>query len=263
MGGDRMDHVELMEEMNRRAATIQANIKDLMARFDGLKTYQDAASWDSDAEAVVRALEDFRAYIQKRKSEFQTSMQQGQADRKKLPALKRAFTRDKDAAALRKYIKGVDDGLESIDPAIETIRAKSDLTPTSKAEQKQIAAYIKTQKKDLQIAKRQATSNIRDTHSAHRARMVGVTGIHGNGVMGSLARWERTSARMERERKLAPLEGQRRILEQQINFLDKRLIWLSSFTGSDPSAEEVAYCGYCGRRTIKGKPCPGCGSVQP
>lgn len=256
-----MDRDSAVNKMNHRAATIQANIDDLNARFERLRTYQEAAEWDRDAEAVVRALEGFRGYITEKKAGFLQALETQQAERKNLPTLKR-LGKDTEGGRLRKDIAGLEEGLASIDPAIEVVRTKADLTPTSPREQKALVAFLKTEKKELAIQKREITSNIRDAQSSHRRRVASVTGIRGSGVIGSVARLERVSARMERERSLAPLEDQRRILERQINDIDRRLAWFSAFSGSEPEVPEILYCGYCGRRATKGVPCSGCGSVQ-
>ena len=257
-----MDRDEVVDEMNRRAATIQANIGELETRFDTLRIFQDAAAWDSDAEAVIRALEDFRGYIAEKRSFFQEALQEAQDTRKKLPVLKRTFSKDTEGDKLRKDLKMLDAGSASIDPAIEIIRSKADLTPTSKAEKREIAQYLKAEKGDLQLKKREVSADIRDAHSTHRQRATMSLGIRSGSVVGTMARLNRVSARLEREQALAPLEDQRRVLETQVNGIDRHLIWLSGFTGADPEPVRAEYCTYCGRRAVRGDPCSGCGSVQ-
>jgi len=205
--------------------------------------------------------------------EQETLLEQLYQERNNKSFINRVLSKRSDEEEVKKSIKQVDVEINSIDVVIDELNEMMDKTPANKSEQKEIADVIKELKKELTLLKREINENLRLTRANARHKTANWAGAN-PGLLGTVARYQRTSIRMEKERALVPMEHQKTFVEKKLVSLDRDLNWVMHFKGDDQGdknqllqeeiiLDDVKRCKYCGRRVNINTEdsCLGCGAV--
>lgn len=246
-----------------RAAEIQKVADEVSDRFFNLATFQDALRWNSDTRALIRLLEQFNLDITEYCTKQEGFLNLAETTRSTQSFLKRTFGIRREENQYKENIESANTTIASVETAVSGLNDLIDRTPTSKAEQKNMLQELRQLKKELTTEKREINETTRQIRTKARQDMTKMTGIHGRGVMGSMARYQRVHIRDQKESSLKPHEIAKANIEMQIIEVEKRINWTSRFTGDDPQPQAAALrCAYCGRRVEPNRVCPGCGSDQ-
>jgi flagellar motility protein MotE (MotC chaperone) len=251
-----------VENLSKQAMALQYATNEIATRFQSLSTFPEASQWDSDATALVSLYEQFKNALADFRLSEEEAIRQTHNVRNALPFFKRLFASRKQEKAHKSIIGQVEKGIKSTETAISQLLEWIDQTPSSKAEQKEMLGELRLLKKELMTEKRTVNESMRAIRTQARQNMSTWTGVQGK-FIGSVARVERMQIRHQKESALTPHEDAKAAIERQIIACERRINWISKFTGEDPKPQEhVVRCAYCGRRVSSGKPCPGCGSDQ-
>ena len=259
------------EDLTKHTAIIQASVTELIQRHGELQSFRDAREWDKDSDAIIALLQDFKNDLTIFREGQETLLQQLTQEHNNKSFFKKILSSHSDENDVKKLIEQTDLGINSIEGGIDKLYEMMDKTPANKTEQKEIADELRQLKKELTLQKREANENLRQTRANARQKTANWTGVTG-GTLGKVARYQRTSARLEKERALAPVEDLKRIIEGELIALERNLIWVMHFKGDDQEGtpqtpqveivfEHVLRCKYCGRRVgDTDDVCTGCGA---
>ncbi len=250
-----------LDDLSTQAAALQANADELTHRFEGLNEFHEAARWDADALAAIRLFERYKADLQSHISAEEQASHEAAAARSALPFHKRLVASRSAEKEHASNIAKANEGVSSVETVIAHLYELIDRTPSSKAEQKDMLSELRLFKKELATEKRSVNEAMRQVRTKARQDTASWTGIHGRGLVGSVARVERMQIRHQKEAALAPHESTKAAIERRLIETEMRINWVSKFRGEDPSGEKPPLrCAYCGRRVRPDAPCPGCGS---
>lgn len=241
---------------------IQGTIDELLTRFKNLSKFEEAAVWDGDAEAVLKLVEQYNERIRKFISSQEQALEELKSSRASQSFAKKMFASRKDEKSIETDLAAARKGIEENEETIDTLYELMDRTPSSKAEQAEMLKEFRQLKKELTTEKRAVNEEIRAIRAEARQKTTRMTGISGSGFMGSAARYSRASIRYQKESALRPNEDAKAAIERQLINIEKRINWVSRFSGDDPETrpDEILRCSYCGRRVEPNSVCPGCGS---
>jgi hypothetical protein len=253
-------------ELSNRTNAVQKSVDNLLQKHKTLKTFRDAQEWDTDALAVIELLQEFLKDISNFRDEQKKKLDELKLERKEGSFFKKVFSSRSDENETVEYINKADAETQSILDGIDLLFAMMDKTPASKSEQKELANELRQLKKEYALQKREVNENLRQVRASARQKTANWTGVSA-GLVGSVARHQRTSIRLEKERALAPNEDLKAVIEKNLVALERDLNWVMHFTGEDQEVtiplalEEVRHCGYCGRRVTNDDFCLGCGAA--
>jgi len=254
-------------ELAQHASVIQKSVDELLQKHYVLQSFLDAQEWDNDTRVVIELLQNFEKDLTSFKGEQQKILEQLKQERSRNSIFKKVFSTRSGETEANGYIKKADAAIQSIVDGIELLYGMMDQTPASKSEQKEIASELRLLKKELTFQKREVNESLRKTRSNARQKTANLTGLN-SGFIGSVARYQRTSIRLEKERALTPNEDLKAFIEKKLVGFERDLNWVMHFTGEDqndktqPASEEVKHCNYCGRRIVTSDVCLGCGSTS-
>jgi hypothetical protein len=249
-----------LDEIEKQAAILQQTANELISRIPKMTLFEEAARWKADALALVGLFEQYQDSL----AEFRATEEQALQEAKKVHEASSFFKRNFGSRKIEEShegnIKDMDKGIESVEKSITVILDLVDETPISKDEQKEMLNELRLKKSELSTDKRSVDESMRVIRTQARQRMTGYTGVRG-GLTGSIARYERSSIRRQKENALSPHENTKAALERRLIDIDRRINRIFRLTGEDFGEEkDVVRCAYCGRRVTPGLPCPGCGS---
>jgi hypothetical protein len=267
----REDEMKTSEELNKHTAALQESVNELMQKHSGLQSFRDARDWDEDAKAVLDLLQQFRNDLSGYREEQAEALDKLQQERSQGSLFKKAFSSRSSENDVKDNIKGTDEAIKSIHDVTDKLSEMMDKTPASKSEQKEIADDLRQLKKDLALQKREINESLRAVRANARQKTAGWTGVH-SGLLGSAARYQRATIRLDKERSLVPHENQKAFIENRLIALEKDLNWVLHFradasgtASQDPQTdigpEQIQRCSYCGRRVFSHDVCPGCGAA--
>jgi hypothetical protein len=260
------------EELNKRTSTLQASYDELMQNHRSLQSFRDAREWDKDAQALIGLLQTFKNDWVVYREQQEDALKQVTEQHNSKPIFQRLLSSRSDGATLKKAVEQTDIEIKSVDLVVDSLNELMDKTPANKSEQKDIADGIREYKKELTLLKREINSNLRQTKAIARTKAASWAGSSA-GMLGSVAKYKRTSIRMEKERSVVPMENQKAFIEKVLIALERDLNWVMHFKGDDQAAESQAFpteavaeyiqrCSYCGRRVSDADDvCKGCGAV--
>ena len=253
------------EDLNKRLIVLTESINELLQRHDALLSFRDAREWDHDAQALIGLLVNSKDDYIALRGEQEKLLTQLTQERNNKPFFKRVLSSQSAENQVKESIKALDSTIEEIGDTSDGIYEKMDKTPANKSEQKEIAGELKELKKELVLQKREANEQLRQTRAAARQKNASWTGVRG-GVLGSVARYQRASIRMEKEESLVPIEGLRKFIERKLIAVERDINWVMHFKADDQEksqdGEQVRRCNYCGRRVeATASVCSSCGAV--
>lgn len=255
--------MDTLESISQSAKGIQGTIDELLERFNSICTFEEATVWDSDTEAAIKLVEKYINRIRQFVTDQEHALEELQASRAKLPVVKRLFASHKEEDKMKEELETARKGIATNEETIEALYELIDRTPSSKKEQSEMLNEYRQLKKELTTEKRAVNEEMRKIRAEARSKTTGLSGISGRGFIGSAARYSRSSIRYQKESALRPNEDAKGALERQLIETEKRINWISKFSGTDPGPayyEAVLRCSYCGRRVEPNSVCPGCGS---
>jgi len=255
--------IKTWEDLDKRTPILQKSINELFQKHTALQSFRDAREWDNDSYAIIDLLQNFKNDWNVYRKEQENILEQLYQERKNRSFINKVLSTRSDENEVKKSIKQVDVEIASIDGIIEKLNVMMDKTPANKSEQKEIADVMKEVKKELTLQKREINENLRQTRANARQKTANWTGPN-PGMLGSIARYQRTSIRMEKERALVPMENMKTFIETNLISLEKDLNWVMHFKGNEQEgiiSEYVRRCKYCGRRVNTDDLCLGCGAV--
>jgi hypothetical protein len=262
------------EELIKHSMILQSRVNELTQNHNSLQSFKDAIGWDNGAEAVIRLFQDYQNNLNEYREESIEVLERMKQERNKSPFMQKIFSSRTSEKECNENIRKSDSGIQSIEKGIEILHAMMDKTPGSKTEQKAIVDELRQLKKDLTLQKREINENMRQTRVTARQKTIQYTGIN-SGILGGVARYQRVSARLEKERALIPGEDQKKFIEKKLIAIERDLNWVLNFKTevSDEKAQfpqtnmvinEVKQkCSYCGRTLNAEDYCPSCGAVNP
>ncbi len=259
------------DELGQKNSKTQNLINKLVEDFNSLQNFEDAKSWDEQAQNIINLLralqDDMNDYIQYQKSLNESLIK----ERSGGTLLQKIFSSRNHENEIKENIRKAEISTGSFIAAIEIISEMVDKTPTSKSEQKEIVESLKQIKKELTLQKREINEGMRKTRADARNKSVKWAGVN-SGFLGSVARYNRISARIDKEQSLLPLEEQKSLIEKELISIERDINWVLRFKGSETpqnhtesnstktNSEISKYCPYCGRRG-NSDICVGCGAV--
>jgi len=260
------------DELDKRTPVLQKSYNDLVQRYSTLQAFQDAREWDNDAGALIHILKEFKNEWVLFRQEQADELDRLKQEHDKKSFFSKALSSRSDEREIENLLKQVDAEISGFDPIIDKLSEMMDNTPADKSEQKEMADMIREFKSEFTLLKREVNENLRQTRATARAKTADWTGVRG-GVLGSVARYQRTSIRMEKERALVPMENQKAFIEKKLISLDRQLKWIMHFIGDgkegkgqvapiETTVGVVQRCNYCGRKVDDNAiVCSGCGAV--
>jgi hypothetical protein len=259
------------EDLAKHASVLQKSVDELLKRHSTLQSFYDAQEWDNDTGVVIDLLQKYEKELSGFCEEQQSKLERLKQERSQSPFLKKVFSSRSDNAQANEYIKKTEEAIQGIAIGIELLYAMMDKTPSNKSEQKEIASELKQLKKDLTLQKREVNESMRQIRSDARQKAASWTGVN-SGFLGGVARLQRTSIRLEKEKAVVPNENMKAFFEKQLIALEKDLSWVLHFRGDEKKdatqssqsveiSENVRHCTYCGRRVTTSDVCLGCGAT--
>lgn len=256
------------EELIKRNPVLQESLNELSERYNALESFQDAREWDKDSQAFIDILLDLIKDWGDYRKEQESLYEQLIKEREGKPFINKLFSKRPDED-VKKSIDLIDIEIKGLESAIDMLSELMDKTPANKSEQKEIADNIKLLKKELSLKKQEVNESLRQIRANARIKATNWTGVTG-GIIGKVAKYQRISARLEKEIALTPIEDVRKYIEKKAIALERDLIWIMHFKGDDQETKQspqeetisVMRCNYCGRRVNDlDDVCKGCGAV--
>lgn len=260
------------DDLDKHTSVLQNSYNELYQRHNALQSFHDAREWDNDTSALIGLLQNFKNDWNVYRKEQENKLEQLNQERNNKSFFNRVLSTRSDDEEVKKLIKQVDVEINGIDMIVDELNDKMDKTPANKSEQKEIADVIKELKKEITLKKREINESLRQTRTNARQKTANWTGSN-PGLLGTVARYQRTSIRMEKERALVPMENLKTYVEKKLISLEKDLNWVMHFKGDDQEdknqlvqeeiiIEQVQRCKYCGHRVGEADNiCKGCGAV--
>jgi Rad3-related DNA helicase len=247
-----------LEEFQKHSKILQSALDDLTERFDDLKTFQEAAQWDSDAKVLIHLFEQLQDELKEYITDQNQLFNDAKSQRQDKSILKRTFGSRTEEKEPKKNIKVANKVIAYTENIVEYINEMIGRIPGNKKEQKEMKTELSKIKKELTHEKREINERIKQIRIQAKQSTSSISGF-----TGGYARYKKSNIRFEKERALAPDENAKAALERQIKNIEKMLNWVRRFSGENPVDElNVIRCSYCGRRVSPGVECPGCGSYD-
>ena len=259
------------EDLINRTSVLQGSLNELLQTHKTLQSSRDAREWDNDSRALIDLMQSFKNDWNVYRKEQETLLEHLNKERDNKPLLSRLLSKRPDEI-VKKSIEMIDAEINGIDVVVDELNEKMDKTPANKSEQEEISDVIKEVKKELTLQKREINENLRQTRASARQKTANWTGSN-PGLLGTVARYQRSSIRMEKERALVPAENLKTFVEKKLVSLDRDLNWVKHFKSDAEEdenqlsqeaiiLEQVERCKYCGRRIYDGVDvCTGCGAT--
>jgi hypothetical protein len=213
------------EELEKPTSALQKSVNELYQTHNALQTLHNAQAWDKDARALINLLHILRTDWAFYRKHLVNKLAQLKEERRKKSFFSRALSSRSGEAEATKLIKQVDIETASLTRIVEELNGMLEKTPTNKTEQAEIASAIREVKKDLILQKREVNETMCLAKTNARQKTANWTRLN-KGLLGSVARYQRISIEIEKERALAPTEGIKMLIEKQLTALEKDLNWV-------------------------------------
>jgi len=260
------------DEITNQTSNLQNLVNKLYQRHNALLNFFDAGEWDKTAQESIGLLQSFQNEINGYLKEQVSAYEELKQERNQTSFFKKVFSSRSIENEIKENIQKAEIEIRSYVTLIDELYEMMDKTPVSKSEQKEIADGLRQIKKDLTLQKREINEDLRQTRANARQKTTQWTGVN-SGVLGSIARHQRITARLEKERSLIPLEDQKALIEKELITIEKDLNWVLHFrdNGSNNppqipqtniNFEKTQSCPYCGRKATTDV-CLSCGATIP
>jgi hypothetical protein len=258
-------------DVYNQTSVLIKSLGELLQRYETVKSFNDAQEWNQDANTLVNSLEENKSDLLVVCDGLEKKLAESKQERNSKSIFQRVLSSHSDENKITEAIKQTNSIIQRVEGYIEDLSEKVEKTPTNKLQQKEIANELKALKQELTLQKREINKDLRQTRANARTKTASWTGVR-SGMLGSIARNQRTSIRIEKERALVPLENQKSFIEEKLIDLERDINWVMHFDGDDQKIKNQRYeeeiivdaarkCKYCGRTVIGAADvCPGCGA---
>lgn len=200
------------------------SVKNLVDRFDNLRTFDSVKEWDSEAqnyrEILISAVSSAESDLAAVTRSLETHLSSLSIGQKLLP--------NKKANELKQHISILEKVVAGCEPIVQELQSRLDRSPNNKDEQQRLLNELKLQRKELQLEKREANAEMRGVreHAGTKSAMAG----GGISYLMGLTAAQRRIIRLNKEAALHPYRSRRDLLENQILILDREILWVESIS---------------------------------
>lgn len=202
-------------------------MREVVARFDTLSTFQDVERWDADAVALCGQIAEEHARVDSFVEATGAAIELYRAEDDDPAPVKSARLR-----VTREHYDRACREADALREFYDQVMERVDMTPNTKKEQSAVLRELRADKKELQLRKREVKSAA--TEIRREARVASANagrppswmfGTYSPGV----AAIERRAIRKQREAELMPHENAAAALDRQIMAIDRRINWVARF----------------------------------
>jgi hypothetical protein len=202
----------------------------LLGEFNSLAGFADAKAWDAAAEGEAARLQQQLAVLDDYELRLSTLEHRSEAEHQGKGFFSKLFSSPEHRDSIASARARVANTRPRLDALAKELESNTDRTPDSPEEQKAMLKDLKLLKKELNQHKKELNAEMRDIRTAARQASAKI-GAGWDLVFSTPTsrRIERMSLRLNKETALAPHEDRKALLERQILFIDRTILWVERF----------------------------------